>query len=89
MLDSVSEAAAIEGVEMFAAGVASVAQGPGKEGGWETMDPEAAVATAAAELGAKVVCAGLAVAVGAVAELAANSAEGYEELVKTLDSRVN
>ncbi|XP_074578443.1 nitrate regulatory gene2 protein-like [Curcuma longa] len=92
MLDSVSEAAAIEGVEMFAAGVASVAAsvpaGQGKEGVLETMDPEAAVA-AAAELGAKVVCAGLAVAVGAVAELAANSAEGYEELVKTLDSRVS
>ncbi|WOK98309.1 hypothetical protein Cni_G07019 [Canna indica] len=84
MMDSVSEAAAIEGVEMFAAGVASVAAGQSKEGapveGWEAAER-------AAELGAKVVCAGLAVAVGAVAELASNSAKGYEELVKNLDSR--
>ncbi|XP_065047001.1 protein ROLLING AND ERECT LEAF 2-like isoform X1 [Musa acuminata AAA Group] len=78
MVDSVSEAAAIDGVEMFAAGVASVAAGQRREG---VAEVEEAVGGRAAELGPKVVCAGLAVAVGAVAELAVNSAEGYDELV--------
>ncbi|RRT46635.1 hypothetical protein B296_00044754 [Ensete ventricosum] len=80
LMDSVSEAAAIEGLEMFVAGVASMAAGHKREEE-EVEDPRRA-----AELGAKVVCAGLAVAVGALAELAANSAEGYEELVRTLRS---
>ncbi|CAL9194969.1 unnamed protein product [Musa hybrid cultivar] len=78
MVDSVSEAAAIDGVEMFAAGVASVAAGQRREG---VAEVEEAVGGRAAELGPKVVCAGLAVAVGAVAELAVNSTEGYDELV--------
>ncbi|RWW54428.1 hypothetical protein BHE74_00039000 [Ensete ventricosum] len=78
MVDSVSEAAAIDGVEMFAAGVASVAAGQSREG---VAEVEETVGGRAAELGPKVVCAGLAVAVGAVAELAVNSAEGYDELV--------
>lgn len=79
-MDSVSEAAAIEGLEMFVAGVASMAAGHKREEE-EVEDPRRA-----AELGAKVVCAGLAVAVGALADLAANSAEGYEELVRKLAS---
>ncbi|XP_065033747.1 protein ROLLING AND ERECT LEAF 2-like isoform X1 [Musa acuminata AAA Group] len=80
LMDSVSEAAAIEGLEMFVAGVASMVAGHKREEE-EVEDPRRA-----AVLGPKVVCAGLAVSVGALADLAANSAEGYEELVRTLPS---
>ncbi|PKA63939.1 hypothetical protein AXF42_Ash004949 [Apostasia shenzhenica] len=83
LLESLSEAPAVDGLDFFAAGVASVSaqQREAMEAGGP---PEAAAAAMerVAEVGPKVLCAGLAVAVGSLAEHAIVTAEGYDVLVR-------
>ncbi|KAG1326854.1 nitrate regulatory gene2 protein [Cocos nucifera] len=77
MVDAVSEVGAIDGVDFFVAGVASVTdqrrEGAAAEG----------LGMMTAEAGTRVLCAGMSVAAGALAEFACESAEGYEALVRT------
>ncbi|KAG1364520.1 putative nitrate regulatory gene2 protein [Cocos nucifera] len=86
VLESVSEAQVVDGLDLFAAGMGSVIgaqrrSGEGKEDGevdggpW--MTPEKVM-----EIAGRVLCAGLSVAVSSLTEFAVSSAEGYEALVK-------
>ncbi|XP_038983775.1 protein ROLLING AND ERECT LEAF 2 [Phoenix dactylifera] len=90
VLESVSEAQVVDGLDFFAAGMGSVSgaqrrsgegEGEGEvevevEGGpW--MTPEKV-----AEVARRVLCAGISVAVSSLTEFAVSSAEGYESLVK-------
>ncbi|MQL97670.1 hypothetical protein Taro_030380 [Colocasia esculenta] len=99
MLDGIAEVRAIEGLDFFAAGIASVAgqqreaeaaarKGAGggravnemageeeEEGGLAEMTPEKM-----AEVAVRVLCAGLSVALAALAEFSAGSRDAYEEL---------
>ncbi|XP_073002206.1 uncharacterized protein [Typha latifolia] len=78
VLESVDEKAAIEGLEFFAAGMAAVAAGRSRRRR-EAMEMDEE------EDGERVVCAGTAVVVGALAELTGEMAEGYEGLVRGLE----
>ncbi|KAM0939354.1 hypothetical protein DsansV1_C21g0169731 [Dioscorea sansibarensis] len=72
LLDSLSEAQVIDGLDFFAAGIASVSGGKGEE--------DAAPMTV--EIAGRVLWAGMSVAVGSLTEFASGSAEGYDELIK-------
>ncbi|KAK8940217.1 hypothetical protein KSP40_PGU021567 [Platanthera guangdongensis] len=76
LVESVSEERAVDGMDFFAAGIASVSAQPR-----ETAEGEAQAA-AAVELRPRVLCAGLSVAVGSLAELAVISYDGYASLVR-------
>ncbi|XP_073101961.1 uncharacterized protein [Elaeis guineensis] len=80
MLDAVSEVGAIDGVDFFVAGVASVTE-QRREGPAAAAEERLGMMTA--EAGARVLCAGMSVAAGALAEFAGESAEGYEAVVRT------
>lgn len=84
LLESVSEAQVVDGLDFFAAGMRSVSgaqrrSGEGEEewegGPW--MTPEKV-----AEIAGRVLCAGMSVAVSSLTEFAVSSADGYEALVK-------
>nr|XP_029121622.1 LOW QUALITY PROTEIN: nitrate regulatory gene2 protein-like [Elaeis guineensis] len=84
LLESVSEAQVVDGLDFFAAGMRSVsgalrrsgeAEEEGEGGPW--MTPEKV-----AEVAGRVLCAGMSVAVSSLTEFAVRSAEGYEALVK-------
>ncbi|XP_029122152.1 protein ROLLING AND ERECT LEAF 2 [Elaeis guineensis] len=89
VLESVSEAQVLDGLDFFAAGMGSVSgaqrrSGEGEEGAGEVeveggpwMTPEKVV-----EIAGMVLCAGISVAVGSLTEFALRSVEGYEALVK-------
>ncbi|PKA52908.1 hypothetical protein AXF42_Ash001889 [Apostasia shenzhenica] len=82
LLDSMSEAKAVEGMKFFAAGMASVNA--------QHRKAAAAAAVAAdmvAEEGTKVLCAGMTAAVGSLEELAAGAANGYDLLVRRYGRR--
>ncbi|XP_073011277.1 protein ROLLING AND ERECT LEAF 2-like [Typha latifolia] len=74
LLDSVSEARVMDGLDLFAAGIGSACGGE---------DPAETIAEVDATMAARVMVAGMSVAVSSLAEFAANSAEGYDELVKS------
>ncbi|XP_020596157.1 uncharacterized protein LOC110036131 [Phalaenopsis equestris] len=74
LVESVSEERAVDGMDFFAAGMASVSAQRREEG--EGM------AVLAEVVGPRVLCAGLSVAVGSLAELAVVSAEGYDAVVR-------
>lgn len=95
LLDSVSEAQAVDGLDFFAAGIASVvgqqrehalamkrAAASGKED-FEEDDGVVMSAEKIAEVAVKVVCAGMSVAVSLLSEFAFCSMEGCEEVVKS------
>lgn len=82
ILDAVSEVGAIDGVDFFVAGVASV-NGQRREGKAKTATAEEGLGMMTAEAGARVLCAGMSVATGALAEFAGVLAERYEALVRT------
>ncbi|KAJ0985177.1 hypothetical protein J5N97_003533 [Dioscorea zingiberensis] len=71
LLDSLSEAQVIDGLDFFAAGMASVSGGGGEEAAAMTVD-----------IAGRVLWAGMSVAVGSLAEFASGSAEGYDALIK-------
>ncbi|XP_028547629.1 nitrate regulatory gene2 protein isoform X1 [Dendrobium catenatum] len=79
LVESVSEEMAVDGMDFFAAGMASVSaqQREAEEGAL-------AAASAVEEVGPRVLCAGLSVAVGSLAELAVVSAEGYDAVVRRI-----
>ncbi|XP_038984406.1 protein ALTERED PHOSPHATE STARVATION RESPONSE 1 isoform X2 [Phoenix dactylifera] len=79
VLDAVDEKKAIEGVDFFAAGVGSVT-GQLREGAAAAAE---GLGMMTAEACARVLCAGMSVAAGTLAEFAGASAEGYEALLKT------
>lgn len=86
LLDSVSEGPAIEGIDFFATGIGSVSTQ--QREGAAALAAEGAIMAAPegmAEIGEKVVCAGMAAAVGPLTEFAASSAEGYEALVRKFE----
>lgn len=71
-----SEERAVDGMDFFAAGMASVSaqQREAAEGEGDAVAME--------EVGPRVLCAGLSVAVGSLAELAVVSAEGYNAVAR-------
>lgn len=86
LLDSVSEAAAVEGIDFFANGIGSVGMQQREEGA-APPGAEGTIVTAGRmmEIAEKVLCAGMSAAVGSLTEFSASSAEGYEALVKKFE----
>ncbi|CAA0843050.1 Protein of unknown function (DUF630 and DUF632 [Striga hermonthica] len=80
------EGQVLDGMDFFAAGVGSLVHEKGnnmerrESSGMEVVGP--AEAAKEEEIGMRVVCAGMSVAVSAVAEYAMGSAEGYGEVVR-------
>ncbi|KAK8937366.1 hypothetical protein KSP39_PZI011820 [Platanthera zijinensis] len=81
LLDSMSEKQAVEGMEFFAAEMASVSEQQ-REAERAGLPPNEAddVALKVAEVGPKVICAGMSVAVGSMAVFAVAAAQGYDAL---------
>lgn len=79
LLESVGEAQVVDGLDFFAAGIASVRE---MEAAAEDIEGEDKGGTpATAEMARRVLCAGMSVAVSSLADFAARSAEGYQLLV--------
>ncbi|KAJ6812267.1 uncharacterized protein M6B38_149210 [Iris pallida] len=78
-MESVSEAQVVDGLDFFAAGIASVYK-VGRERGEE--DQLLMTAEKTAELVGRVLCAGMSVAVGNLADFANMSADGYDDIIE-------
>lgn len=87
VVDSVSEGEVVEGLERLAAGIGAVSVQQ-KEGVVAMAEGEEGAVVAAerlAEVGERVLCAGMSTVVGALTEFAGGSAAGYEALVKKFE----
>ncbi|KAG0498369.1 hypothetical protein HPP92_003060 [Vanilla planifolia] len=82
MAETVSEARAVEGMDFFAAGIASVSAQQREAAEGAAVAADAQSPEKAAELGMRVLCAGLAVAVGSLAEVSVAAAVGYGTVVR-------
>ncbi|KAG6488137.1 hypothetical protein ZIOFF_056895 [Zingiber officinale] len=91
LLESVGEAQAVDGLDFFAAGIASVREmettAAAAEEDIEGEEDKCRRTPATSEMARRVLCAGMSVAVGSLADFAARSAEGYQVLVRGRDGR--
>ncbi|KAJ6819034.1 uncharacterized protein M6B38_405055 [Iris pallida] len=78
LVESLSEAQVVDGLDFFAAGIASVYR-VGRERGEE--DPLLMTAEKTAELAGRVLCAGMSVATGSLTDFATKFADGYDNMI--------